>query len=134
LTEALTDHIRTHLGAMDRLERNGYTFSQRTVKLLATPERQPVARRVALALPDTPIAMETLDHDYYDGLRFMISARTSTGEDIPFIDGGAFDWMRKLMSNRKHVFVASGLGSQIAAYWFRANPHGTGAAAGRAES
>jgi len=51
----------------------------------------------------------------------MISARTSGGEDIPFIDGGAFDWMQKLTSNRKHVFVASGLGSQIAAYRFRAD-------------
>jgi hypothetical protein len=73
-----------------------------------------------LALPHLPIAIDTLEHDYYAGLRFMISARTPAGEDIPFIDGGAFDWMAKLTQNRKHVFVASGLGSQIAAYWFRA--------------
>jgi len=119
LIEALADHMRTHLCAMDILEQHGYAFSSRTVKLLATRERWSVAERVALALPDTSIAMEALDHNYYDGLRFMISARTSTGEDIPFIDGGAFDWMRKLTSNRKQVFVASGLGSQIAAYWFR---------------
>jgi hypothetical protein len=120
LVEALSDHIRTHLSAMDRLEQHGYAFSQRMVRLLTTPKRQPVAKRIVLALPGTPIAVETLDHDYYDGLRFMISARTEAGDDIPFIDGGAFNWMQKLTSNAKHVFVASGLGSQIAAYWFRA--------------
>ena len=119
LIEALAEHMRTHLRAMDRLEQHGYAFSSRTVKLLATPERRSVAERIALALPGTPIVMETLEHDYYDGLRFMISARTAAGDDIPFIDGGTFDWMHKLTSNRKHVFVASGLGSQIAAYWFR---------------
>jgi hypothetical protein len=119
LVESLSDHIRTHLNAMDRLEQHGYAFSQRTVRLLATPQRQAVAQRIAHALPGTPIAVEALDHDYYAGLRFMISARTRAGEDIPFIDGGAFDWLEKLTSNRKQVFVASGLGSQIAAYWFR---------------
>jgi hypothetical protein len=119
LVESLSDHIGTHLTAMDRLEQHGYAFSQRVVRLLATPERQSIAKRIVESLPHTPIALETLEHEYYDGLRFMISARTRTGEDIPFIDGGAFDWMEKLSANRKHVFVASGLGSQIAAHWFR---------------
>jgi hypothetical protein len=121
LVEAVAEHIRTHLGAMDRLEQHGYAFSRRTVRLLATPERQSVAKRVVLALAGTPVAVDTLEHDYYAGLRFMISARTPAGDDIPFIDGGAFDWMPKLTSNAKHLFVASGLGSQIAAYWFRVN-------------
>jgi len=35
------------------------------------------------------------------------------------IDGGSFNWLRKLSSNRKLVFVASGLGSQLAAYLYR---------------
>ena len=34
------------------------------------------------------------------------------------IDGGAFDWLRKLTSNRRLAFVASGMGSQLAAYLF----------------
>jgi hypothetical protein len=120
LTESLSEHIRTHLSAMDRLEQHGYAFPQRVVRLLATAQRRAVAERVMISLPGTPTAIEPLEHDYYDGLRFMISARSAAGEDIPFIDGGAFNWMRKLTSNRKHIFVASGLGSQIAAYWFRA--------------
>ena len=66
-----------------------------------------------------PVVFETLAHDYYDGLRFMISARAAQGEHMPLIDGGAFDWLRKLTSNNKLVFVASALGSQLAAYLYR---------------
>ena len=66
--------------------------------------------------------MEPLEKQYYDGLRFMISAHSSAGDDIPLIDGGAFDWLHKLASNRKLVFVASAIGSQLAAYAYRSVP------------
>ena len=69
-----------------------------------------------------PIAFETLTNEYYDGLRFMIGVRAPGGEHIPLIDGGAFDWLRKLNSNNKLVFVASALGSQPSAYLFRLPP------------
>jgi hypothetical protein len=49
----------------------------------------------------------------------MISAPASSGERLPLIDSGAFDWLRKLTSNNKLVFVASALGSQLAAYLYR---------------
>jgi hypothetical protein len=64
-------------------------------------------------------AVDMLTHSYYDGLRFMIGARAPGGEDIPLIDGGTFVWLSKLASNRKLVFVASALGSQLAAHRFR---------------
>jgi hypothetical protein len=59
-----------------------------------------------------------LDKPYYDGLRFMINVTGTEGE-IPLIDGGAFNWVAKLASNRKLVFVASAMGSQLVAYLFR---------------
>ena len=59
---------------------------------------------------------------YYDGLRFMISSHSTAGDDIPLIDGGAFDWLNKLASNHKLVFVASAIGSQLAAYAYRMVP------------
>jgi hypothetical protein len=34
-------------------------------------------------------------------------------------EDGAFGWLRKLTSNNKLVFVASALGSQLAAYLYR---------------
>jgi hypothetical protein len=49
----------------------------------------------------------------------MISARSVEGDSIPLIDGGAFDWLTKLGANRKLAFVASAIGSQVAAFAFR---------------
>jgi hypothetical protein len=122
LVESLSEHIQTHLSALNRLEQHGYGFPDRILKILATPERQALGERVASGvggLGGTSVIFETLAHDYYDGLRFMISARSPGGEHMPLIDGGAFDWLRKLTSNHKLVFVASGFGSQLAAYLYR---------------
>ena len=119
-TEALTEHIRTQSAALDRLERQGYSFGQRTLKLLATPERRHLAERIAAALPDMPVTHADLTHGYYDGLRFMIDTSTPDGARVPLVDGGAFDWLRKLGDNDKLAFVASGLGSQLVAFAFRA--------------
>jgi hypothetical protein len=118
LVESLSEHIQTHLGALNRLEQHGYVFPDRIIRILATPVRQRLGERIAGGL-GVPVLFETLTHDYYDGLRFMISARCRSGEHMPLIDGGAFDWLRKLTSNNKLVFVASGMGSQLAAYLYR---------------
>jgi hypothetical protein len=118
LVEALAEHIRTHLSALDRLEQNGYDFPGRRITLLATPARESVGRRVAAAA-GVPVVFQALEHDYYDGLRFMINAGSTAGEAIPLIDGGAFNWLGKLAANRKIVFVASAMGAQLAAFLYR---------------
>jgi hypothetical protein len=122
LVESLSEHIQTHLNALNRLEQHGYGFPDRILKILATPERKALGERIArgvVSLGETPVVFETLAHDYYDGLRFMISARAPDGEHWPLIDGGAFDWLPKLTSNNKLMFIASGFGSQLAAYLYR---------------
>src|SRR6202522_1806513 len=119
LVESLSEHIQTHLGALNRLEQHGYGFPDRRLKILATPESKALGERIASGAGETPVVFETLRHDYYDGLRFMISARSREGEHMPLIDGGAFDWLRQLESNNKLVFVASALGSQLAAFLYR---------------
>jgi hypothetical protein len=122
LVESLSEHIQTHLSALNRLEQHGYGFPDRRLKILASPERKALGERIASgvgSLGGTSVVLETLTHDYYDGLRFMISARSREGEDMPLIDGGAFNWLRRLTSNNKLVFVASALGSQLAAYLYR---------------
>jgi hypothetical protein len=48
----------------------------------------------------------------------VFSARAA--RSIPLIDGGAFDWVAKLASNRRLVFVASGMGAQLLPLLFRA--------------
>lgn len=117
--EAVTEHIRTHLAALTRLEQHGYDFSERNIHLLVSPRFAEHARRIAAQLDAPVIHDDNLVHEYYDALRFQISVRTSAGAVLPLIDGGAFGWLRKLTSNHKMVFVASAMGSQLAAYLFR---------------
>jgi hypothetical protein len=117
---ALQSHIRTMLSALDRLEHHGYAFGARRVDLLATIERAGVADRVAAALHGTPVNRKALEHSYYSGgLRYQIWVTTSDGTELPLIDGGAFDWLTKLASNRRAVYIASGAGAQLIAARFR---------------
>lgn len=118
-TEALIEHIRMHFAALDRLEKHGYRFPDRGLRLLSTPERSHLAKRIADAIPEIPATLAPLEHKYYDGLRFMLDAGMPDGTSVPLVDGGAFDWLRKLTDNQRMVFVASGMGSQLAAMLFR---------------
>jgi hypothetical protein len=103
----------------DRLEQHGFVFPDRRITVLATQERSSLGDRV-VAMLGRPVARALLEHPYYNkGLRFQIAARSSDGNEMPLIDGGAFDWVAKLTSNRRAVFVASGLGSQLVPLLFR---------------
>jgi hypothetical protein len=117
-TAALERHIRTMLAALDRLEQHGYAFGARRVDLLATPARAALADRLASALGDIA-ARKPLEHPYYSGgLRYMIWVTAPDGTTLPLIDGGAFDWLVRLTSNRRAVYVASGIGAQLIALRF----------------
>jgi hypothetical protein len=118
LSGALAEHINTHLAALERLERHGYLTQDRKVRLLATAANVQLAERVAASV-DAHVHHQVLSHPYYDGIRFMIDVNVGQGSDIPLIDGGAFDWLRKLCSNNKLTFVASGVGSQLIACLLR---------------
>lgn len=117
LVESLGGHIATHLRALDRLEQHGYAFPPRQVCILATEARAAVADRLAGTVRGAPVTRAPLEHAYYDGLRFRIDIGEAEG--IPLIDGGVFDWVAKLAANRRLVFVASGLGTQLVAQVFR---------------
>ena len=110
----------THLAALNRLEQYGYLTKHRTVRLLATQRNTQLAERVATTV-NANVQQQLLDHPYYDGIRFMIDVAVGEGGEIPLIDGGAFDWLRKLCSNNKLSMVASAMGSQLIAYLLRPN-------------
>jgi hypothetical protein len=116
----LSLHIRTMLGALDRLERHGYSFGARRVDILAAPDRAGVGDRIAEGL-GAIAARKPLAHAYYSlGVRYMLWLTTPDGAEVPLVDGGAFDWLAKLTSNRRAVYVASGAGAQLIALRFRA--------------
>lgn len=116
---AIVEHVTTMLRALDRLEAIGYAFGERSVRVLSTPARAALGARIAASVTHARVAEASLDHPYYDGIRYQIDARTAAGDVVPLIDGGAFDWLEKLTSNRRLVFVASGMGSQLVSQLFQ---------------
>jgi hypothetical protein len=123
VVDAAVEQIEVMLGGLDRLEQNGFAFPERRITVLTTGDRTAVGNRILARLGRADVARGLLDHPYYSqGLRFQISARSNEGSEIPLIDGGAFDWIAKLLSNRKAVYVASAIGSQLVPLMFgRAN-------------
>ncbi len=120
LVNAVVEHITVMLGALDRLEQHGFAFPDRRIAVLATDATTALGDRIVAMLGQAAVARAALDHPYYNrGLRFQIAVRSSEGIDMPLIDGGAFDWAARLASNRRAVYVASGLGSQIVPLMFR---------------
>jgi hypothetical protein len=117
--DTLVFHVRTMLGALDRLEQHGYAFGARRVDVLATSQRERVGARVVEALGGLA-SLKSLEHAYYSGgLRYQIWVTTPEGLAQPIIDGGTFDWLGKIGSNRRAVYVATGAGTQLMALAFR---------------
>ena len=116
VVEAIAEHMKTMLHGLDLLERHGFAFPDRRITVLATEECAALGDRIVAMIAGPPASRAVLDHPYYNkGLRFQIAARSSDGDEVPLVDGGAFDWVARLASNRKAVYVASGLGSQLVA-------------------
>ena len=114
---ALVRHVQTMQRALDRLEQHGYAFGARRVDVLARPDREEPAKRVAAQLG---AVLKPLAQPYYSGgIRTMLWVTAPDGEEVPLADGGAFDWLPKLTSNRRHAFIASGAGAQLIQMRFR---------------
>ena len=81
--QAVMMHIRTMLGALDRLEQHGYRFGARRVDILATSERTTVGDRIAESLGVNTLR-KPLEHAYYSGgLRFQIWVTAPVGAEVP---------------------------------------------------
>ena len=120
VVESIAEHMNVMLHALDYLEQQGFAFPERRITLLTTEHRAALADRIVALLGGAVVTRGLLEHPYYnEGLRFQVAARSNEGIEIPLIDGGAFDWVAKLTSNRRFVYVASGLGSQLVPLMFR---------------
>jgi hypothetical protein len=118
LVGALVDHVRVHVRALEATRSIGFECANVRVEVLGTPERAGIADRLAEAF-GAHATRGALEHRYYDGVRFTISARAPSGDEVPLADGGAFDWLTRLTGNRKLALVASGLGTQRLAAEFK---------------
>ena len=118
--ESLLLQMRTVLAALDRLEGHGYAFGERRIEILATGARAELGDRIARGVAGN-VERKALEHPYYTGgLRYTLWCRPPGSAAVPLADGGAFDWLARLTSNRRAVYVASGVGSQLIALLFRA--------------
>ncbi len=112
-TGTLALHVRALLAGFERLEQAGYALGRRRVEVLSSPERRGIGDRLAQLLEADH---GPLEHPYYSGgLRYRIWVTVPGDEELPLADGGTFDWLQQLASNRRAVFVGSGLGSQLTA-------------------
>jgi hypothetical protein len=50
---------------------------------------------------------------YYPHICFHIFAKTQDGRCVQLADGGAVDWLAKLLNNKKEAMVTSGIGSEL---------------------
>ncbi|MET0385650.1 MAG: hypothetical protein ABW321_06810 [Polyangiales bacterium] len=121
--EALTRHLAVFDRLFDALERElGYVCPERALIVRATDPRNVLAdrliQRVRAQLPHVTVTREPLEQAYYDGIRVMFGARNQAGAFVPIGDGGIFDWLAHLTSNRRFRFVASGFGLQLAPVMF----------------
>jgi len=120
VVEALAEHVTVMLNALDRLEQHGFAFPGRRITVFATEAKAELGDRIVAMIGQPAVARARLEHPYYNsGLRFQVAAQSIDGIEIPLADGGAFDWVAKLTSNRRAVYVASGLGSQLVPLMFR---------------
>jgi hypothetical protein len=113
-------HVRAILAGLARLEEQGYALGRRRVEILASSQRQRLGDQLADLLD---AGRAPLEHPYCSGgLRYRIWVTGPDGAEIPLADGGTFDWLSQLTSNRRAVFVGSGLGSQLIALRFGPKP------------
>jgi len=68
---------------------NGHIWSDKSVKYIDTP-----------------------DHEYYKFIQFKVSVRKG-GMEFDIADGGLVDWTQKLLSNKKHRCMISGIGIEL---------------------
>ncbi|HVE88016.1 MAG TPA: hypothetical protein VND93_34400, partial [Myxococcales bacterium] len=65
------------------------------------------------AYPDVAVSIDLTRLEglaYYDGLALRVTATTARGELLHLADGGALDWMARLLGDGKERLVTSGFG------------------------
>ncbi|HEY8210721.1 MAG TPA: ATP phosphoribosyltransferase regulatory subunit [Myxococcaceae bacterium] len=134
--EAVRSEIRAHHfgGSAELLASRGVRLPSSAAEAMALPDL-PVRLRARLErleshacaplraeFPDVEVAVDLTRLEglaYYDGLAMRVTATTARGERFPLADGGALDWMARMLGDGKERMVASGFGPDLIASLFR---------------
>lgn len=121
--EAIVRHVAVWDRLFDAAEGEGFRFPERRALVFRSPAEPALGARVwealGQALPHVARVEETLESDYYDGIRVLFGARAADGGFKPIGDTGRFDWVARLSSNARQRYIASGLGLQLVPLLFR---------------
>lgn len=116
---ALSLHIRFYVRAL-----RAFLGADVPLRVSVTDFHVPMREALLEALIDGVVGagdgnvVGTLDHErtqgkgYYRDLCFHIYATGQDGGELELADGGAVDWMQRLLSNAKERLVISGIGSE----------------------
>jgi hypothetical protein len=126
--EAISRQVTVILAAIRSASSQFHRDYGRVGALLETaPGRDGLADRITAALRrptldrhrdrdlDLDLDRGVLESDYYDGVRiqFFIDGPGSDGDRSMIADLGLFDWVGRLLGDRRARFIASGLGLQL---------------------
>lgn len=116
---ALTDHISMHYQLLTRFfpdHQIGLTvWVRQAPDLLVSQLRQELDTRFPHLTQEW--VRPAPDHSYYPIIQFKLNINRD-GQTFDMADGGVVDWTQKLLNNRKHRLVISGLGLEMAAKFY----------------
>ncbi|MGW9167930.1 hypothetical protein [Agromyces sp. NPDC055658] len=123
------DAVGRQLGVFDRFfdacaAELGLAFPGRRAVIRTAPDASALGERIrdhlAARMPHVETTGESLESNYYDGLRVGFGAHDPAGDFVEIADLGRFDWVARLRDDRRLRFVASGLGIQLVPLLFAA--------------
>ena len=112
--EQLTDHINTHYSFFT----NEFNKDKLLVRIYLKQDNTTFEEKLRKGLesfnPQVPIKIEKQSDvgDYYKMVRFRFFLQHK-GNEINLSDGGFVDWTQKLIPNKKHRLIISGIGTEL---------------------
>jgi len=112
--EELLDHIKTHYSVFT----NEFDKEKLLIRVYLKQDNTIFEGKLRKALESitqeiaVKIEKQSDEGDYYKMVRFRFFLQHE-GEEINLSDGGFVDWTQKLIPNKKHRMIISGLGTEL---------------------
>jgi hypothetical protein len=125
--ESAEEQVDYFLRLIPAAGRIGYPTKGIRVKFIVLEERMRravgarIMKGMAERYPEVSFSIENKSGqggEYYKLMRFQIFVLDANGGECFAVDGGFTDWMEKLMHNRKHRYLISGMGTERFLRWF----------------
>jgi hypothetical protein len=109
--EHLSEHMQIHLSLLS----DEFDKDKLSIKIFLKDDNEVFHEKLRLALKDfarLKIVKESDPGNYYRLVQFKFFLEQE-GEEINLSDGGFVDWTQKLIPNKKHRLIISGIGTEL---------------------